>query len=293
MEQNGFLQVLSSLISNLTRRVCLLVLLVLLPLSSAQAGLILHVLNQTGVLLIGHSLTKAVGIDLDDTLLCIDDQLGVAAVVLPVELDILAPSDELLAMDQGVLAADSGAPVNALAPLTAAKDQPALTPLANIDPSFVAGRIQADTYACADDDGDGVCDQDDQCLKTPRGIKTLANGCYLDGPQILLLEGVFFANNSAVLNASAKQVLDRALLVIQQSDAKHIEVGGYTDNRGAAEYNLRLSEARARSVRKYLLSQGLSADRLVAKGYGEAAPRADNNSAEGRNLNRRVELKRL
>ncbi|MEX1668677.1 OmpA family protein [Zhongshania guokunii] len=278
------------MIVNLSRPLCLLVLL-LLPLSVAHAGLILDVLNQTGVLAVTNSVTKAVGIELDDSLGGLDAGVSRATEALPV--GALVASDELLAMDQGVLAADEGAAVNTVAPLGSAKDQPALVPLTSIDPVFVAGRIQSDTYACADADGDGVCDQDDQCLQTPRGLKTLANGCHLDGPQTLLLEGVFFAHNSAALNSSAKLVLDRVVLLIQQSDARRIEVGGYTDNIGSTHYNLRLSETRALAVRKYLLSQGLNAERLVAKGYGEESPRADNGTAEGRDLNRRVELKRL
>ncbi|WP_373082200.1 OmpA family protein [Zhongshania sp.] len=264
-----------------------------LPLSAAQAGPIQDLINQSGILTVVSPVTTAVGIDLNDSLGDVDAGLEGSIAPMAEELSTLAASDELLAMDQGILAADEGGIVSGVSQLDSAKDQPALAPLANIDPVFTAGRIQADGYQCADGDGDGVCDQDDQCLKTPRGIKTLANGCYIEGPQAQPLEGVYFAHDSAVLSAAAKVILDVAVQVVQQSDAQRIEVGGYTDDSGGENYNLRLSDARANAVRAYLLSQGVSAERLVAKGYGEAKPRADNRTAAGREKNRRVELKRL
>ncbi|AMO69911.1 OmpA/MotB protein [gamma proteobacterium BDW918] len=275
------------------RNMCRFVLCLSLTMNAAHAGLVQDLLEQTGILAAVSPVTTAVGIDLNDSLGALD--AGLAGNIQPLadELTSLAVTDDLLAMDQGILAADEGGGAVAIDALGSAKDQPALIPLANIDPVFAAGRIQADAYACADGDGDGVCDQDDQCLKTPRGIKTLANGCYIDGPQAQPLDGVFFAHDSSRLSLAAKAVLAMVVPVIQQSDAKRIEVGGHTDSLGAGEYNLRLSEARANAVRSYLLSRGVSAERLVAKGYGMSQPRADNSTEAGRETNRRVELKRL
>ncbi|WP_373084239.1 OmpA family protein [Zhongshania sp.] len=277
-------------------RLCLqsFLLSVLLPLNAAQAGPAQDLVNQSGILTVVSPVTTAVGIDLNDSLAGADSGLEGDPEPMAEELSSLAASDELLAMDQGIFAADDGSELGEGGGLLgSAKDQPALAPLTNIDPVFAAGRIQADGYQCADGDGDGVCDQDDQCLKTPRGIKTLANGCYIEGPQAQPLEGVYFAYDSAVLDETAKAILDVAVQVIRQSDAQRIEVGGHTDNAGGERYNLRLSDARAKAVRNYLLAQGISAERLVAKGYGEAKPRADNSTAAGREKNRRVELKRL
>lgn len=275
------------------RNMCRFVVCLSLTMNAAHAGLVQDLLEQTGILAVVSPVTTAVGIDLNDSLGALD--AGLAGNIQPLadELTSLAVTDDLLAMDQGILAADEGGGAVAIDALGSAKDQPALIPLANIDPVFTSGRIQADAYACADGDGDGVCDQDDQCLKTPRGIKTLANGCYIDGPQAQPLDGVFFAHDSSRLSLAAKAVLAMVVPLIQQSDAKRIEVGGHTDSLGAGEYNLRLSEARANAVRSYLLSQGVSAERLVAKGYGMSQPRADNSTEAGRETNRRVELKRL
>jgi len=70
-----------------------------------------------------------------------------------------------------------------------------------------------------------------------------------------------------------------------------VELQGHTDSRGADAYNLELSERRADSARDYLIAEGGSGTRLVAKGYGETQPIADNNSAAGRAQNRRVVMR--
>jgi outer membrane protein OmpA-like peptidoglycan-associated protein len=69
-----------------------------------------------------------------------------------------------------------------------------------------------------------------------------------------------------------------------------VEIDGHTDNEGSGDYNRVLSEERAKTVMKYLINRGISADRLSAKGYGKERPVASNNTAEGRAKNRRVEL---
>jgi OOP family OmpA-OmpF porin len=72
-----------------------------------------------------------------------------------------------------------------------------------------------------------------------------------------------------------------------------VEVAGHTSSTGPAEYNQVLSERRAQSVADYLISTGLNADRFTVRGYGESEPVADNGTAQGRALNRRVELRIL
>lgn len=260
-----------------------------------QAGLLREVLTQTGILAIVTPVTTAVGIELDDTVTTLD---GVVSGVLGADMagaDLnLTPQEsaDLLGMDTPVTAA-VGNIVGAVFNPAPADDQPALIPLVNLDPVFVVGQIQTQPYRCTDGDRDGVCDQDDQCLNTPVGIKVLANGCYLDGPRGVALEGVFFANDSDQLSIPAQQILRKVAEVIKQSSASLIEVGGYTDDAGDAEYNLRLSAVRAAAVRDYLYGLGVKKSRLHVRGYGEASPRADNASPEGRAMNRRVELKIL
>jgi len=72
-----------------------------------------------------------------------------------------------------------------------------------------------------------------------------------------------------------------------------VEIAGHTDARGSDAYNSKLSNQRAQSVMNYLTERGIAADRMSAKGYGESEPVADNETDEGRELNRRVELKIL
>ncbi|GFE51638.1 membrane protein [Roseobacter cerasinus] len=105
------------------------------------------------------------------------------------------------------------------------------------------------------------------------------------------LQGVTFETNSAKLTKESAQALAAISAYIQSSDDTRFVVVGHTDNQGAYDHNKRLSEARAQSVRTYLVeSTGISADRLRAVGVAYAAPIANNDTAEGRALNRRVEL---
>ncbi len=72
-----------------------------------------------------------------------------------------------------------------------------------------------------------------------------------------------------------------------------VEISGFTDNVGKDEYNLKLSQQRAESVKNWLVDNGISPDRVVAKGYGKQNPIADNTTSEGRQMNRRTEFKVL
>ncbi len=109
----------------------------------------------------------------------------------------------------------------------------------------------------------------------------------------LILKGVNFEYDKAILLPSSMQILDRvAASLINHPDVK-IEVGGYCDSDGSDSYNLKLSDRRAKAVRDYLIKKGVPATRMTARGYGESQPIADNKTAEGKAQNRRVELKRM
>lgn len=84
--------------------------------------------------------------------------------------------------------------------------------------------------------------------------------------------------------------LDQVVAALKQALALKLEVGGHTDNVGTPASNLALSEARARSVKKYLTDKGIATTRLTVKGHGQSSPVADNRKEEGRARNRRVEL---
>lgn len=112
----------------------------------------------------------------------------------------------------------------------------------------------------------------------------LAKDCHV------ALYGVLFDFNKSTLKAESEPVLQRVLTVLQKDAALKIEVQGHTDNVGGDDYNQKLSEARAKAVADWLTAHGIAASRLTSKGYGLRQPVADNDSAEGRAKNRRVEI---
>lgn len=112
-----------------------------------------------------------------------------------------------------------------------------------------------------------------------------------DAPKKLVLEGLRFDPNRGELLPESFPQLDRAAAILKNKwGVTRVEVGGHTDGRGSEALNLALSQRRAETVRAYLISQGLSPDRLVARGYGKTLPVADNDTDAGRARNRRVEL---
>lgn len=108
----------------------------------------------------------------------------------------------------------------------------------------------------------------------------------------IVLENIYFDTGSANLSPESEQELDR-LFEIMSTSTLVIEIGGYTDNVGSDDTNMDLSQARAESVVAYVVDKGISSARISAKGYGEADPRATNETPEGRQENRRVEIKVL
>jgi outer membrane protein OmpA-like peptidoglycan-associated protein len=109
----------------------------------------------------------------------------------------------------------------------------------------------------------------------------------------LVLEGVNFASGKAVLLEGSKNILDNVAASLIAHPEVKVEVAGHTDAIGSDASNLKLSQARANTVLDYLISKGVPAAQLTAKGYGESKPIADNATPEGRAKNRRVELKRM
>jgi outer membrane protein OmpA-like peptidoglycan-associated protein len=145
-----------------------------------------------------------------------------------------------------------------------------------------------------DNDGDGVADLADKCP----GIKGLPenDGC----PKTeeirrgkLILDGVNFESGKAVLTVSSYTILDRVRESLSEWKNVRLEIRGHTDNQGSDAINQRLSLARAKAVMEYLVRNGIAPSRLRAVGFGESSPIADNRTAAGRALNRRVELRRI
>lgn len=109
----------------------------------------------------------------------------------------------------------------------------------------------------------------------------------------IVLRGVNFETASSKLTLNSYAVLDNVVEILDEHTEIEIEIQGHTDSQGSDAYNQDLSERRANSVRNYLLQKGVTASRITAIGYGERFPRATNDTAEGRALNRRVEFLRL
>jgi len=108
----------------------------------------------------------------------------------------------------------------------------------------------------------------------------------------LVLEGVTFEFDKAVIRPQYYPILDQNIVALKEWGDVDVEVAGHTCSIGTEEYNLGLSQRRAEAVRNYLVSKGVSADRLTVRGYGESRPVASNATREGRAQNRRVELVR-
>lgn len=142
-----------------------------------------------------------------------------------------------------------------------------------------------------DSDADGVLDDVDQCPDSPAGQKVDETGCELK--QVIVLEGVVFGNNSDELAGGSKEKLNAVRDTLNRYPDMRIEISGHSDTRGSWTYNQKLSQKRAESVRRYLIEQGIAAERLLAKGFGPDKPIADNDTAEGRAANRRVEMRVL
>ncbi|WP_428242619.1 OmpA family protein [Gynuella sp.] len=148
-----------------------------------------------------------------------------------------------------------------------------------------------------DDDIDGVVNRLDQCPDTPVEQSVNEIGCPLTYEQtvqqkIAIIEpsNIQFATDSAELTEDARRELLVLVSIMNSYDNISIDINAYTDNVGREKYNLSLSQKRADGVKAYLVEQGIAAERLTAEGYGEASPVADNATAEGRSLNRRVEF---
>jgi OOP family OmpA-OmpF porin len=137
-----------------------------------------------------------------------------------------------------------------------------------------------------DADKDGVLDNVDKCPDTPPGVAVDAFGCTRKGS--ITLEGVTFEVNSARLTPDSQTVLNGVAADLKKYPRLKIELQGHTDSSGSDQYNLKLSQQRADSVRIYLMDQGVPGGQLTARGYGETQPIEDNKTEAGRSLNRRV-----
>jgi OmpA-OmpF porin, OOP family len=144
-----------------------------------------------------------------------------------------------------------------------------------------------------------ACPTKSTSARTPRRVppfwptaahcRATAAHCAVD--QKFVLRGVKFEFDSERLTPEALNILNDVATTLQAYPNVDVELEGHTDSIGSDAYNQGLSERRANSVKTYLVGRGVDARRMTPVGYGEAMPIADNNTEEGRDENRRVELK--
>ncbi len=108
-----------------------------------------------------------------------------------------------------------------------------------------------------------------------------------------VLDDVNFETGKADLKIESFPVLDELVAYLNRKDDERIEIGGHTDNVGKPAANILLSMERAKSVMAYIITKGIDASRITARGYGSSVPVASNATAQGKAINRRTEVKIL
>jgi len=157
----------------------------------------------------------------------------------------------------------------------------------------------ADGCPDPDNDKDGILDVVDKCPIDPENKNGFedTDGCpdkltVVVTCEKLVIDGkIYFATAKAIIRKRSYSLLDEiAETLVKHSEIKSIRIEGHTDDRGSDSYNLKLSDARAASVRKYMIGKGVVDNRIVSKGYGESKPIETNKTRKGRAQNRRVEF---
>ncbi|MCZ7557674.1 MAG: DUF6089 family protein [Bacteroidia bacterium] len=164
-----------------------------------------------------------------------------------------------------------------------------------------------------DTDGDGLTDCDERNVyRTNPLIKDTDDDGAEDGKEVrdgtdplvadvlrmeqsgnIVLEGINFETNSAQITPDSEPTLTKALNTLRTNPQLRVEIQGHTDDVGNDRANQRLSEARANSVRDYLVQRGIDGGRMTTRGYGETAPLVPNDSDENRAKNRRIQFQVL
>jgi OOP family OmpA-OmpF porin len=152
-----------------------------------------------------------------------------------------------------------------------------------------------------DSDTDGVPDGIDECPDTPAGLRVDPKGCPIEVTEketelldtgMIRLQNVNFETNKADILPESWPTLDAVGTLLLRWPQLRLEIGGHTDSRGSAARNLKLSQARADSVRSYLMHKfpGLGVDQFTVKGYGKTKPIVPNTNELNWAKNRRVEF---
>lgn len=158
-------------------------------------------------------------------------------------------------------------------PPAATTEAPALPPLPQVD-----------------DDGDGIFNAQDRCPATLMGLRVDQYGCAMEGAIANLL-GVRFVTGSARMDPSSTPAMFRVVAALEGQPSMRVELRGHTDAVGSEVANLQLSEQRAAAIERFLEGEGIEEWRISVTGFGASRPIADNATEQGRELNRRVEMR--
>jgi len=144
-----------------------------------------------------------------------------------------------------------------------------------------------------DTDGDGVNDEDDKCKTIPGSIENF--GCPVITEEVkkkvsTAARNILFISGSAKLQTSSYRGLNDVVQIMKDNPPMSLSIDGHTDNVGSDEMNMKLSDNRAAAVKNYLVSKGIDESRITSTGHGATMPIADNNTAAGRQKNRRYEM---
>ena len=158
---------------------------------------------------------------------------------------------------------------------------------------YNAGPPENDGCPYTDTDGDGVIDKEDECVNVPGPAEN--KGC----PEIkeeeqeiinTAFENLEFETGKAIIKEESYASLEELADLLIRKDAWKLKIAGHTDNQGAAQSNLILSKKRAEAVRDFLVQRGVNTERLIVQYFGEEQPIDTNDTPEGRQRNRRVEM---
>lgn len=157
--------------------------------------------------------------------------------------------------------------------------------------------FQLANLCTSDGDGDGICDGDDRCPRTPAGEAVLSSGCHLQAEIALVLDGIRFAFDSDRVTSASAEELIRAIRLLRSHPDVSVVIAGHTDSLGGDDYNERLSQRRAEAVYRLIAPHIPAPERLTTKGFGRSQPVAANmlpggvDNPYGRAKNRRVEFR--
>ena len=157
----------------------------------------------------------------------------------------------------------------------------------------VFGVIRYNGCPVPDTDKDGINDEEDKCPEIA-GVKE-NKGCPPISAEVkkkvnTVAKNILFVTGSSVLQKRSLPGLDEIVRIMKENPGMKLRIDGHTDNVGTNENNQTLSENRAAAVKDYIVRKGINESRITSEGHGESQPIADNKTAAGRQLNRRVEL---